>query len=52
MKQTAMHWAAKRGFVDMIELLLEYGADIDADDLVKIFISFTFRVEKLLFIML
>ena len=31
-KQTALHWAAKRDFPDIIKILLHYGAYIDAKD--------------------
>jgi len=34
--QTALHWAAKKDFADIAQLLLEYGADVDAKDIVKI----------------
>lgn len=32
--QTALHWAAKRGFLRIAEILLQYGSDPDALDIV------------------
>lgn len=32
LKQTALHWAAKRGHLENVEILIEYGADINAKD--------------------
>lgn len=31
---TALHWAAKRGNLEILEILIEAGADIDARDIV------------------
>lgn len=31
---TALHWAAKRGDVELANAILEYGADVDAKDIV------------------
>jgi ankyrin repeat protein len=31
---TGLHWACKRGHSDLVKLLLENGADIDAKDMV------------------
>ena len=31
-KQTALHWAAKRGLCEIAEHLVEFGADLDAKD--------------------
>ena len=33
MGQTALHWAAKRGFLDIAKLLLEKGASIKEGDI-------------------
>ena len=33
--QTPLHWAAKRGYLDIANLLIEKGADIYAEDIVK-----------------
>jgi len=33
--QTALHWAAKRGFLRIAEILLQCGADPDALDIVS-----------------
>jgi len=38
-RQTALHWAAKRGENRIVKLLLENGADPDARDIVKKTIS-------------
>lgn len=35
-KQTALHWCAKRNHTRICSLLLEYGADTDAIDMVKL----------------
>ena len=32
MKKTALHWAIRRNHFEIVKLLLEYGADIDARD--------------------
>jgi len=32
-RQTALHWAAKRGYLDICRRLIEYGADFDAVDM-------------------
>ena len=37
--QTALHWAAKKDFADIAQLLIEYGADVDATDIVFIFVK-------------
>jgi len=37
MKETALHWASKRGYSKIMHLLLEYGADPNAKDMVLIF---------------
>lgn len=34
--QTALHWGAKRGYTDICVKLIEAGADINHEDLVKI----------------
>lgn len=31
---TALHWAAKRGNLEILKILIEAGADIDARDIV------------------
>lgn len=33
---TGLHWAAKRGHLDVVTLLLEKGADPDAEDMVRL----------------
>jgi len=32
-KQTALHWAAKRGYIDIVDLLIKTGCDVDAVDI-------------------
>jgi ankyrin repeat protein len=32
---TALHWAALRGYDDIVRLLLEYEADVEVKDLVN-----------------
>lgn len=32
---TALHWACKHGYVDMVRMLLHYHADFDAIDLMN-----------------
>ena len=32
---TPLHWAAKRGYYEVIEFLLDHGADIDAEDSIE-----------------
>lgn len=39
-KQTALHWAAKRGYSSICELLLNKGAGVDVLDLVKPLLNF------------
>ena len=50
--QTALHWAAKRGYAEVIVKMFEAGADVDKEDIVKIenFLK-TFRVGRLLYIL-
>lgn len=31
---TGLHWAAKRGSVNIVKLLISYNSDVDAKDLV------------------
>ena len=33
--QTALHWAAKRNFPELIDLLVEKGANVNAFDIVS-----------------
>ena len=33
--ETALHWAAKRNFDDVAQILIENGADVDAKDIVR-----------------
>ena len=33
---TALHWAAKRGDDELAHLILRYGADVDAKDIVRL----------------
>lgn len=35
--QTALHWAAKRNFVPIIRVLIEYGANVNAFDMVILY---------------
>ena len=35
MGYTGLHWAAKRGHLDIAKILLEHGADPDAEDMVR-----------------
>ena len=37
-QQTALHWAAKRNYKDIIELLVQNGANVNYTDIVRIFI--------------
>ena len=31
---TSLHWAAKRGYIGISALLIQYGADVSAKDIV------------------
>lgn len=31
---TGLHWAAKRGFANLVKILIQYNADVDAKDIV------------------
>ena len=44
LQQTALHWAAKRNYPDAINLLIEYGAVVNAFDIVWIYIIFFLTV--------
>ncbi len=33
--QTALHWAAKKDYFAIAQILIDHGADVDAKDLVK-----------------
>jgi len=55
-KQTALHWAVKRGYQDIVILLLSYGADPDFlnlvfRNLIHSFVNYVSREEDLHYIM-
>ena len=47
-QQTALHWAAKRNYKDIIELLVQNGANVNYTDIVRIGLFNYDRVGELL----